>query len=104
MLTCVQSPFGATSGSAGPACITRPSAGDTTTVGSSGTSRSGSLKKKAKKPESEMRGSAHAGRRKATSAAAGSSEPKINGRPARSIFMQTKGALADRPAYPRASV
>ncbi len=45
MVTCFQSPGGDQRPSLGPAIMTRPSAGDTTTPGACGTSRSGSRKK-----------------------------------------------------------
>src|SRR5439155_1520621 len=60
MLICSHAPGGAASASAGPATSTRPSAGDSTLCSSTGDTRSGSRKKKAKNRPNTTRGIAHA--------------------------------------------
>jgi hypothetical protein len=74
------------SGRAGPACITLPSAGDSTSVGSAGDSRSGSRKKRAIATGRISSSPASHSGPVTKHTAAGTAAMPINGRPAGSIF------------------
>src|SRR5436190_20807501 len=93
ILICSQAPEGAAPGAAGPATMTRPSAGASTArpaCSSSGGDRSGSRKKNAKNPASATKSSAGIHPKATPSTSASTSAPPMNGRPAGSRRMIDK--------------
>ena len=104
IVTWFQSPGGAQRWSAGPAIITLPSAGDTTTPASCGNCAVGIPEEIGEEPaEQRERAAARPRRRVRASAAAGTRAPAMNGYPARSIFMEDDGRRKAKAGRPRGS-